>query len=183
MTLTFPGFDSPAVGFEQPFEMLLACHERVRRSLALLGRLVRHVDEHGHDEQSQSAASDVLRYFDLAVPLHHEDEERHVFPILADSGDGGLADTVAALHRDHDRMSALWGGLRSTLEAWSRSGAAGTADHVFRQHLAEFDLIYAGHLATEEEIVFPAARDRMHGHLLADMSADMERRRSVASRP
>ena len=54
---------------------------------------------------------------------------------------------------------------------------------MFRQHLAEFDLIYAGHLATEEEIVFPAARDRMHGHLLADMSADMERRRSVASRP
>jgi hypothetical protein len=108
MTSTFPGFDSPAVGFEQPFEMLLACHERVRRSLALLGRLVHHVDEHGHDEQSRSAASDVRRYFDLAAPLHHEDEERHVFPILADSGDGELAGAVSSLHRDHDRMSALW---------------------------------------------------------------------------
>ena len=37
---SLPGFDAPAVGFEQPFEMLLACHDRVRRSLALLGRLV-----------------------------------------------------------------------------------------------------------------------------------------------
>lgn len=179
MSPTFPGFDSPAVGFEQPFEMLLACHERVRRSLALLGRLVRHVDERGHDESSRSAASDVLRYFDLAAPLHHEDEERHVFPVLADSGDPELVGAVSALHRDHARMSALWAGLRVTLEAWSRPDAVGAADHGFRQQVAEFELIYAGHLATEEEVVFPAARDRLHGHRLADMSADMERRRSV----
>jgi hypothetical protein len=25
----FPGFDTPAVGFRQPYEMLEACHERV----------------------------------------------------------------------------------------------------------------------------------------------------------
>ena len=48
MKSAFPGFDSPAVGFEQPFEMLLACHERVRRSLSLLGRLVSRVGERGH---------------------------------------------------------------------------------------------------------------------------------------
>ena len=182
-TTAFPGFDSPAVGFEQPFEMLLACHERVRRSLALLGRLVRHVDERGHDEQSRSAAVDVLRYFDLAAPLHHEDEERHVFPILADCDDGELVDAVSALHRDHGRMSTLWADLRLTLEAWSRPGAVATADHLFRQQVAEFDMIYAGHLATEEAVVFPAARDRLHGHRLAEMSADMERRRSAPSRP
>lgn len=182
-TTAFPGFDSPAVGFEQPFEMLLACHDRVRRSLALLGRLVRHVDEHGHDAQSRSAAVDVLRYFDLAAPLHHEDEERHVFTVLADSGEGELADAVSALHRDHRRMSALWADLRLTLEVWSRPGAVGAADHGFRQQVAEFELIYAGHLATEEEVVFPAARDRLHGHRLAEMSADMERRRSAPSRP
>ncbi|RZJ07918.1 MAG: hemerythrin domain-containing protein, partial [Rubrivivax sp.] len=29
----------PAVGFDQPFEMLAACHDRVRRSLDLLERL------------------------------------------------------------------------------------------------------------------------------------------------
>ena len=54
---------------------------------------------------------------------------------------------------------------------------------MFRQQVAEFELIYAGHLATEEAVVFPAARDRLHGHRLVEMSVDMERRRSVASRP
>ncbi|MDO9315730.1 MAG: hemerythrin domain-containing protein [Burkholderiaceae bacterium] len=183
MTSTFPGFDSPAVGFEQPFEMLLACHERVRRSLALLGRLVRHVGDHGHDEQSRSAASDVLRYFDLAAPLHHDDEEQHVFPILAGSGDADLAAAVAGLHSDHLRMSALWAGLRVTLEAWSGAGAAGAGAGALLDQIADFDHLYAAHLATEEGVVFPAARARMDDQRLAVMSADMQRRRAVPVRP
>ena len=85
---------APAVGFEQPFEMLEACHDRVRRSLDLLARLIVHVDRHGHDTQSRSAARDVLRYFDLAAPHHHEDEERHVFPRLLASGDDALVQAV-----------------------------------------------------------------------------------------
>jgi hypothetical protein len=52
-----PGFNTPAVGFEQPFEMLLACHDRVRRSLSLLQKLCDHVRKMGHD---------VVRYFKCA---------------------------------------------------------------------------------------------------------------------
>ena len=59
---------SPAVGFDQPFEMLEACHERVERSLGLLLRLAEHLVSHGADEQARDAARDVLRYFDLAAP-------------------------------------------------------------------------------------------------------------------
>ena len=69
--MTLPGFHSPAIGFEQPFEMLSACHERVERTLALFERLVVHVRAQGHDAASRSAAADVLRYFDLAAPHHH----------------------------------------------------------------------------------------------------------------
>ena len=76
-----------AAGFEQPFEMLSACHDRVRRSLALLGRLCEHVEVHGTDAQACQAAADVLRYFSLAAPAHHEDEERHVVPALYARGD------------------------------------------------------------------------------------------------
>jgi hypothetical protein len=37
----------PAASFEQPFEMLEACHERVQRMLALLARLREHLRSHG----------------------------------------------------------------------------------------------------------------------------------------
>ena len=39
-SMSLPGLHSPAAGFEAPFDLLEACHERVHRSLALLGRLI-----------------------------------------------------------------------------------------------------------------------------------------------
>ncbi|MEZ0309011.1 MAG: hemerythrin domain-containing protein, partial [Ramlibacter sp.] len=75
-----PASSAPAPTFEQPFDMLEACHERVHRSLDLLARLRAHVVTHGADDQARQAAIDVLRYFDVAAPAHHLDEELHVFP-------------------------------------------------------------------------------------------------------
>lgn len=180
MSTSFPGFDSPAAGFEQPFEMLMACHERVRRSLALLERLLAHVDAQGHDDRSRSAAADVLRYFELAAPLHHQDEELHVFPVLADMGSAGLVDAVDRLRSDHRRMESLWAALATLLREWMRPGATLPADDVARDRVQEFTRLYAAHLQTEEGIVFPAARAHMDAERLAHMSADMQRRRSTA---
>ncbi|WP_428422497.1 hemerythrin domain-containing protein [Methylibium sp.] len=179
MSSAFPGFSSPAAGFEQPFELLLACHERVRRSLGLLGRLIEHIAAHGHDAKSRSAAADVLRYFDVAAPLHHQDEELHVFAVLAGSGNTELATRVAGLRGDHLRMEALWGELRAPLLAWAQPDAAGAVDAAVRQCAAEFERLYAAHLQTEEGIVFPAARARLDAAQLAAMSACMQRRRRV----
>ena len=37
-----PGHSAPAAGFEEPFEMLATCHERVERMLALQVKLQQH---------------------------------------------------------------------------------------------------------------------------------------------
>lgn len=179
MATALPGFDAPAVGFEQPFEMLAACHERVRRSLALLQRLIEHIDAKGHDTQSRSAAADVLRYFDLAAPQHHLDEERHVFAVLAAAGDATLATAAAALRSDHARMDTLWAPLRVALQAWTLPGASGPVGAVVQQQALAFGQVYAAHLQTEEETVFPAARARMDAPRLAHMSYEMQARRRV----
>ena len=59
-----PGFNTPAVGFEQPFAMLEACHERVERTLTLLQRLRAYVREQAADDAARQAARDVLRQND-----------------------------------------------------------------------------------------------------------------------
>ena len=86
--VALPGFGAPAVGFDTPFEMLEACHERVERSLDLLARLCSYLHDHACDDTARQAARDVLRYFDIAAPLHHEDEELHVFPLLLALAEG-----------------------------------------------------------------------------------------------
>lgn len=176
-TLPLPGTGLPAAGFEQPFEMLEACHDRVRRSLALLGRLIEHIDTHGHDEQSRGAARDVLRYFDLAAPHHHEDEERHVFPRLLAAGDAALAADVARLRSDHERMGALWQRLGGALQGWAEAAGPGTVDAGSRALAADFRAVYDGHLEIEEGRVFPAARVLTEAAGLVAMGAEMAARR------
>lgn len=176
VTVPFPGTSSPAVGFEQPFEMLAACHDRVRNSLALLGRLLAHIDANGHDVQSRGAAADVLRYFDIAAPLHHEDEERHVFPLLAAS-DAELADIAERLQADHLEMAAEWQMLRTTLSAWTDEAASGSVGDAQRRCAERFAALYAPHLAIEEARIFPAARARLDAAALVAIGAEMQSRR------
>src|SRR5262245_39765786 len=106
--VSWPRFHSPGVGFEQPFAMLEACHERVLRSLDLLQRLLEHMERVGRDEQARAAAHDVWRYFELAAPAHHTDEERHVLPLLRQSGDPKLIEVAHRLQADHDALHAVW---------------------------------------------------------------------------
>ncbi len=180
MSASLPGFDSPSVGLDQPFEMLQACHDRVRRSLALLDRLLAYLSDHPHDARSRSAAHDVLRYFELAAPLHHQDEERHVFPRLAGDADAALTDAVARLHADHARMELLWAQLRPVLRGWTTEMASAAPDEPLRRVAAAFVELYAQHLEVEETLVFPAARARIDEAGLKAMSQDMAQRRAVA---
>lgn len=160
----------PAVGFDQPFEMLAACHERVRRSLDLLQRLHAHVLAQGVDAQARDAAADVLRYFDRAGPAHHEDEERHVLPRLRAAG---LADLAARLHADHVEMTRLWGLLREPLQAWTEGKVATLDADLLRNYIS----IYTPHLAVEDEMAFMAARDGMGPGTLEAMGEEMAARR------
>ncbi len=174
-----PGFGSPAVGFEQPFEMLMACHERVNRTLDLLQRLLDHVDAKGHDKQSRAAAKDILRYFDIAAPLHHEDEEFHIFPVLVGGHDARLRDAITALQRDHEIMATGWQALRASLLSWRDDKNPPPPDAALRQRVDDFIGMYAAHIHTEESLVYPAARAFFDDEGLARIGAEMQSRRTA----
>ncbi len=169
---------STAAGFEQPFEMLEACHERVHRMLRLLERLQFHVEAHGADDQARQAARDVMRYFDQAAPQHHLDEERHVFPALLATGDEAISEVVRQLQAEHARMESGWSAARVVL-ADLAEGALAALDAAQRDTLRAFSSLYDRHIATEEQVAYPAARQRLDGDALAVMSDDMMRRRGV----
>jgi hemerythrin-like domain-containing protein len=172
-----PGFESPAASFEQPYDMLEACHERVLRSLDLLGRLVDYIISKGHDTQTQSAAADVLRYFDLAAPLHHQDEEQHVFPRLLAQGSAAQRDTVQRLQVEHRRMEQDWAVLRTALLRWREHGCTEAVNATTREAAARFAALYTEHLNTEDTLVFPAALALTPKGELERMGAEMQARR------
>jgi len=149
----------------------------VQRSLDLLGRLADYMGNQGHDAQTRSAAADVLRYFDLAAPLHHQDEEQHVFPLLLAQGDVALRATVQRLQADHRQMEALWAGVREALLRWREPGCQETVAADTMEAITRFRGLYAGHIDAEEGLVFPAARAAMSAAALSAMGAEMQARR------
>ncbi len=173
-----PGLRSPAAGFDQPFEMLHACHERVQRTLGLLARLRDHLRHQGADAQAREAARDVLRYFDIAAPLHHEDEELHVFPPLLAHGSAAVVELVQALQAEHAAMARHWAAARVPLAALAE-GAAGAVPWSPEQEkvLDDFAGLYAEHIVREESVAYPAAQVLLGESGWAPMGLEMARRR------
>lgn len=167
---------APAAGFDAPFEMLAACHERVERSLRLLERLGTHLAEHGADEQARSAAHDVLRYFDLAAPHHHEDEERHLLPALHAAGGAALAERVRT---EHARMASAWARLRLQLQAIEAGDAAAAGTPAAQAEWHAFAQRYRAHVAFEDDEVFPAAAPLLDAAAQRAMGDEMARRRGA----
>jgi len=171
-----PFASTPAAGFEQPFEMLAACHERTQRMLSLLQRLRAHLATMGCDDQARQAARDVMRYFDTAAPAHHEDEERHVFPLLLACG--ACVETVHRLQREHVAMASMWPQVQAVLQRVAE-GAWHGFDPDEEAALETYARLHDWHLAAESELVFPAAMSRLDPAALAAMGREMAQRRGV----
>lgn len=166
----------PGSGYAQPFELLQACHERVERSLGLLQRLCAHCASAGADANARSAAADVLRYFDIAAPLHHQDEELHVFPALEASGDAALVTTCATLREGHRQIGVRWAALRPLLQAITQGSVDATALSAAAQAFID---IHQQHLLDENGLVFPAAQARLDSGQQRAMGLEMAARRGL----
>ena len=181
-SVLMPGHSAPAAGFESPFEMLGTCHDRVERMLALQKKLQLHLLSKGCDEPARQAARDVMRYFDLAAPLHHQDEELHVFPPLLAGPDAALRELAQRLMHDHRQMEARWVDARCTLQAIADSLDADCLTLTPDQAAAldQFAALYRQHLDDENGIAYPAAEASLPPAALAARSADTMQRRCVS---
>ncbi|HUQ27263.1 MAG TPA: hemerythrin domain-containing protein [Usitatibacter sp.] len=143
-------FDLPAA-FDDPLEMLLACHRRIERQLQTLERLQVHLDVNGVDAEASAAAQAILRYFIRSAQSHHDDEEKDLFPLLearipAGEEKARFHALRERLEADHRQVEELWARLRKTLEAvgdgMPRTLQAG--------EVLVFVEAYARHIAAEE---------------------------------
>ncbi|MCJ7799734.1 MAG: hemerythrin domain-containing protein [Polaromonas sp.] len=138
----------------------------------------------GCDEPARQAARDVMRYFDLAAPLHHQDEELHVFPPLLAGPNASLRALVQRLAQDHRRMELDWAEARRTLLAVADSPATGWKPLTDAQTaaLTQFAALYRQHLDDENKLAYPAAQAALSPQAVQAMSEDMMRRRGVLPR-
>lgn len=167
-----------APSFDEPLEMLAACHERIAAQLATLERLVPHLAERGADADTRSAAQAVLRYFDTAGTLHHQDEECDLFPVLraraAAQGRAAIAAAVEELEREHETIESQWRRLRGRLLAIREGEAQLDGDEV-----ARFAWLQRRHIDRETWALLPFAREALGAAERAALGRRMAARRGA----
>lgn len=167
---------------DDPMALLLACHDKVRRFTELALRLQAHVTAHGHDAQAREAATSILRYFELAAPLHHADEDEDLFPALLALDEALVGADVRAniqtLSDEHAALGTLW----QALAPWLRDVAAGRADGTAdaAPPVAAFAARYQAHADAEEREVYPHAA-KLPPEALARIAQAMVARRTPPS--
>ncbi len=177
--VSFPGFDTPAAGFEVPLEMLSACHGRVARQCQTMLRLVPHLAANGPDQAAREAALNVMRYFDVSARHHHADEEEDLFPALLQSAPAGelaqLRNLIDALRAQHRELEHAWAQLRPKLEGIS----LGTKPELDAHQVGRLVELYRSHIAREEEELLPLAARFLGNPQLDAVGRAMRLRRGI----
>lgn len=175
-------FRTPAAGFDQPLELWLACHDRVRRMTGLLERLREHVVNMGADDAARVTAATIRRYFDEAAPRHHEDEEIDLFPLLrrllpaaAPQRLAEVEQALARLEADHVTLGRLWQQMRPLLQSIEQGQPARLDAGTVRT----FADGYRGHCEVEDTIVADALRLCLGDADLDALGQAMAERRGV----
>lgn len=171
---------APAI--DDPMALLLACHDKVRRfahlSLRLRDHLAQRADRHPPadqvDAQAREAAQSILRYFEIAAPLHHEDEDRDLYPALRALQDPDLTARVDAVEAEHTELGQLWQAVAPWLRATTNGEALPPPPELDR-----FATRYPAHAQREEDEVYPAA-SRLSSQTLQTISAAMVARRTMS---
>ncbi len=158
------------------FEALDACHRETMRMLKQLDALVRRVDEVGDDARTRAMAAEINRHFSITTREHHEDEERHVFPALADGGDAATRHAVECLRQDHFWMDADWRELSPLVGAIAH-GVAGGDIETLRQGAEVFAQLCHDHITLEESLIYPKVAAAMSETQRDAMNREMASRR------
>lgn len=179
-----PASDNQTLAGDEPplaVDMLLQCHQRVAGQCETLQRLCAYLQDHGVDEQAKGAAGAVLRYFDLAAPHHHADEEQDwlgvLQPLWAEQPERlALLDRLRAEHRV---LEALWRSLKEVLQALVAAADAQTFT-LAPEQVTAFVQAYQAHIAFEEGQWLVLARQAVSDDVLAQLGRSMVARRQQA---
>ena len=134
--------------------------------------------QQGLDEAAAAEALRLAEWYENAMPLHHRDEERTLFPRIINRSFliDGMIERLAV---DHDEIDALWGELPPLLrypEQIANPKRLSQVAHPFEKLLRE-------HIVRENEDFFPKLESLLTSDRRRDIGLNMARLRGLALPP
>jgi len=137
---------------EEPLDLLVACHARLRHFSALALALATRKDL--EPEQIVDASHRLLRYFKVALPLHEADEEQTLTPALTAIAPPAVLTALERMWDQHELLHDILDDLFPSWEAMERDPKSIDAS-VTAPHARRLATVLDVHLELEEATIFP----------------------------
>ncbi|MRN37524.1 cation-binding protein [Neisseria sp. N95_16] len=140
-------FNTQSVTFAEPIDMLYACHDKVRRFCSQVKMLPEYIAENGRNDVVLQATRQISQYFNVAAPLHHEDEEENFFPLLLQYAPQAQ-ESIDELLRQHESLHANWSAVAEEFARLEEDADYPLNTDVLQRFTAGYDV----HLDIEEPL-------------------------------
>ena len=161
------------VTWDEPIEMLYACHGKVKQFCRQLQILPDYIEQNGCSQAVKNDVQQILNYFNQSAPLHHDDEEKDFFPALVKEVPKAQAE-IDLLETQHQALHQNWDELSVEL----RKLLNDEISNVDRALIARFVKGYDEHIAIEEPL-FELGRQHLAESELKSIGKIMAERRKV----
>ena len=159
--------------WNEPIEMLYACHGKVKRFCRQLTILPDYLEKHGCNQAVKNDVQQILNYFNQSAPLHHDDEEKDFFPLLVKYVPEAQKD-IDELEKQHVTLHDNWAKLSEQLKSLL-DGERSNVDIVLINNVVSG---YDKHIALEEPL-FELGKQHLSEAELREIGEIMSARRQV----
>lgn len=157
----------------EPVDMLYACHSKVKRFCKQLQILPAYLAEHGVNQVVKNDVQQILTYFNVSAPLHHEDEERDFFPALV-AVYPQAQEQIDALESQHIHLHQSWDALAIQLRELLEDKRNSVDEALIKRFISGYDL----HIPLEEPL-FELGKEYLSQEKLAEIGQVMAERRKI----
>lgn len=161
------------VTWAEPIEMLYACHSKVKRFCKQLQILPAYLAEHGVNQAVKNDVQQILTYFNVSAPLHHEDEEKDFFPALV-SVHPKAQENIDALENQHISLHQSWDELAVQLVELLEDKRTAIDEELIKRFVSGYDL----HIPLEEPL-FELGKEYLSQEQLTEIGQVMAKRRQI----
>ena len=161
------------VTWAEPIEMLYACHSKVKRFCKQLQILPAYLAEHGVNQAVKNDVQQILTYFNVSAPLHHEDEEKYFFTALV-SVHPKDQENIDSLENQHISLHQYWDELAVQLVELLEDKRTAIDEELIKRFVSGYDL----HIPLEEPL-FELGKEYLSQEQLTEIGQVMAKRRQI----
>ena len=159
--------------WNEPIEMLYACHGKVKRFCRQLTILPDYLAKNGCNQAVKNDVQQILNYFNQSAPLHHDDEEKDFFPLLVKYVPEAQKN-IDELERQHVTLHDNWAKLSEQLQALLKDERENIDVALINHFVSSYDK----HIALEEPL-FELGKQHLSESELREIGDIMSARRRV----